>query len=150
MGQGAAIHASVLRFATKPLFKEVKSNLAEEVRLADTSRLLSWYELLYFFQPRCANPDCNQLLPDPSKLKTLDITRGTFSIGTRDARGGKRSVRQFISDRRDCYPCFQSAVHIYGATPMLVAILFYYSHVYHTLSYGCKTSIGKRSLPGLA
>ncbi|KAI6914633.1 hypothetical protein KC334_g548 [Hortaea werneckii] len=151
--QGAMIYASVLRFRYSRLFRKVmsgpKTGREFTAESAVNRRLFLWYEKLYAHDPTCANPDDNRLLPHPDKFqrRALDGTADVFSVGSRGARVGKKSVRQFVSTNRvDIYPCFVSCIQSCTPNETLIMILFYYSHIFHAKARGCKDARGKRSI----
>ncbi|KAK5126346.1 hypothetical protein LTR85_010582 [Meristemomyces frigidus] len=147
--QGAAIYAVVPRFKYSRLFKQLQPGTAG--LSAEHDRLLDWYIQLYKFDPRCANPDCNRLLPRPGRFRTLTGIKEVFSVASRDVRGGNKSVRAFVStNREDIYPCFISCINSRQPTAALIVLFFYYSHLYHSVPVGCKTARGKRSIAGFA
>lgn len=147
--QGTAIYGSVRRFGNLKLYRDGAAGDAGQ--LTSGTRLLDWYRLLYSYNPRCANLECNRLLKAPDKFHHIAGVKEIFSVASRDVRAGKRAVRQFISNNREeCYPCFFSCLATRAPSPMLVVIFFHYSHLFHPTAEGCKGSRGKRGIVGIA
>lgn len=123
------------------------SAMTGKCQLSSRNDQKEWYKMLWAYNPKCALPDCLRLLPKPEKMSDFRI-RGIFSVGTRDARVGKRGVRRFVSDNRDfAYPCLYDILHLYTPIPQMVVVIFWYSHLYHSVT--CKAQRGKDSINAL-
>jgi hypothetical protein len=105
------------------------------------SDLVRWYAMLFKVDPWCANSQCFQLLPGPSELTGASI-RDVFSFGTREARVGHPAIHKFISENRKFgYPCLANLLGFRQPHSVLVALLYWYSHVFHL--HGCRPMRGK-------
>ncbi|EON69924.1 hypothetical protein W97_09189 [Coniosporium apollinis CBS 100218] len=103
---GTAVNAIVIRY---PLSAQVTGSYTPE---SMAKHLDAWYQMLYDFDPRCANPSCLRLLPNPSTVKGKLKFRTLFSVGTRQARVGKHGSRAFISTNRlYAHPCLYTAIY---------------------------------------
>ena len=99
--RGTAINAIVIRYP-KQLLSTKKLTGGR-----DDNRIARWYAYCQRMDPRCANRDCQKLLPPLSEVSNLRVIRQVLSVGAKDSRVGMYSVRRFISTNRSyVYPCF--------------------------------------------
>lgn len=136
---GCMVAGVVQRFKSRPTYNSAPK-LRAELRH-------SWYIKLFEFDPRCANDECQRLLPNPETMKKLLLYRDAFSVGTREARVGRKDARAWISSNRlSGYPCLINMILIYlpDDYDVLVLLFFWYSHIFHATS--CKASRGKWTL----
>ncbi|KAK3075867.1 hypothetical protein LTR53_000440 [Teratosphaeriaceae sp. CCFEE 6253] len=112
------------------------------------TRTMEWYRELWKAEPRCANPDCNRVLPQPDEQGVWEKVRAIISLATKDVRIGRHAARFFVSNNRyGAYPCLVEIVHRWPCVPMIVTVFLYYSHLYHAIrGQGCKTARGKRDI----
>jgi hypothetical protein len=102
-----------------------------------------WYTAVFLSEPRCSNPGCLQLLPNPRVL-TSGQAREHFVVGNRDPRAGSRMVRSFISkNRRRIYGCLRGWMKNWDLNPTTFNFFLWFSEIYHGQGSACTTRAGR-------